>query len=405
MVDNKCVHTQYVKEGGKAVDPVKKDYIPVPTKESTAQYDFTYSQWDKAFNKIEDVTYVYALFTSTIRKYDIFFYNESGLILLEHQEQVPYGTEIVYKGKTPVKEDVEYPQDYTFLGWRTSGVAEALPSLGTVTGNQTFFAHFSASSYITDTWAEISANVANGSYKQKYPIGVKKRIRINHTDGTRYEIAVRVVGHDHDHTPDGKLTGLTFIALNSLKDKGAMMDTQQTNDVSWARSPMRTHLENDIKAMLPIDLINVIVPVKKKTVVSGFGLSSNFDPMDENTYETVTDSLWIPSLIEIVDIYEPSSASNVPLFYNEGETYEYYRWEDDDVKPEDADLRRQKKRGDTNNNVEYWVRTPAGTDKTSYFTISTTGKPLALRTGSSNQGIVIGLCVGIVTDRANDEEE
>ena len=410
MVDDKCVHTQYVKEGGKAVDPVQKDLIPVPTKESTVQYDFTYNKWDKAFNKIEDVTYVYALFTSVIRKYDVYFYNENGLRVLEEQEQVPYGTEIVYGGKTPEKENIEnlqefYPQDYTFLGWKKSDSNETLTSLGTVGGPETFFASFSAPTHITDTWAQISASVADGSYKQKYPVGVKKRIKIGHTDNTFYEVPVMVVGHDHDISGDGRLTGLTFMALYNLRDKGAMMDTQQTNDVSWARSPMRTHLENDVKAMLPSELINVIVPVKKKTVATGFGLSLQLDPMSDSTYETVTDSLWIPSLIELVDIYEPSSASNNPLYYNEGDTYEYYRWKDDegDVTIEDANARRQRKRHDGAVLMEYWVRTPFGSDKTTYFTISSAGLPLQLRSGSSNQGIAIGFCVGIVTESAEEE--
>lgn len=409
MVDDKCVHTQYVKEGGKAVDPVQKGLIPVPTRESTAQYDFTYNKWDKDFNKIEDVTYVYALFTSIIRKYDVFFYSESGLILLEHQEQVPYGTEIVYKGKTPIKENLEnleefYPEDYTFLGWKKSGSTETLVSLGTVGGNETFFASFSLPSHITDTWAQISASVADGSYKQKYPVGVKKRVKVGHTDGSTYEVPVMVVGHDHDISADGKLTGLTFIALYALKDKGAMMDIQQTNSLSWARSPMRTHLENDVKAMLPRELINAIVPVKKKTVVSGFGLSTQLDPSDESTYETVIDSLWIPSLVEIVDVNEPLSMSNVPLYYNEGETYEYHRWEESEVTSENANIRRRKKRYDGDVGIYYWTRTPNGNDNTTYLTISALGNPLQMHSGASNQGIAIGFCVGIAPT-SDDEEE
>ena len=407
MVDDKCVHTQYVKEGGKAVDPVQKDLIPVPTKESTAQYDFTYSQWDKTFNKIEDVTYVYALFTSVIRKYDIRFYDEVGFEL-ETQTQVPYGTEIVYKGKTPEKQDTEnlgndfYKDDYTFLGWKRSGETGALASLGTVTGNESFFAVFSASSFITDTWAEVSANVANGSYKQKYPIGVKKRIRVGNTDGTIDEITMRVVGHDHDHTVDGRLTGLTFMASTLLKYKNAMMDYQQTNTVSWKRSPMRTHLQNDIFPKLPIDVQSVIVPVNKKTVIEGNGMNT-LDPMDDNTYEYAEDKIWIPSLIEVFDIYEQNSPSNHPIFYNEGDTYEYHTWKDDDTIDTANSRRKKNVAGSDKETDSYWTRTPNGGNYTAYYRVTGTGTSIGYTSGTSNYGVAIGFCVGIVTASAEEE--
>lgn len=61
---------------------------------------------------------VYAVFSSTIQKYRVRFYN--GSKLLQTVENVPYGSSASYSSETPVKTDVTEPEDYAFVEWSPS---------------------------------------------------------------------------------------------------------------------------------------------------------------------------------------------------------------------------------------------------------------------------------------------
>jgi len=155
------LHTETVTDGGDGT------YTGSPSRSSTAQYDFTFAGWALSANgsansnALKNVTSdrpVYAAYTSTIRKYSVYFYNGSSL--LQTVNDVPYGGSATYTGATPTSPDGD------FLGWN--------PKPTNITGNTSCYAQFmppAPECTITDSWADIFAAELDGTYKTKYAIG------------------------------------------------------------------------------------------------------------------------------------------------------------------------------------------------------------------------------------------
>lgn len=100
-----------------------------PTKESTAQYDYTFSGWTPAIAPVTgDATYT-ATYDATVRSYTITWVNEDGTSILDEQV-LSYGATPVFAGVEPTK------KDYTFDGWS--------PEIQPVTGSATYTAIFTA---------------------------------------------------------------------------------------------------------------------------------------------------------------------------------------------------------------------------------------------------------------------
>lgn len=374
MVGEQTLYAEYVKTGVSIEDPILSGKIQTPTKESTVEFDFTFDKWDTDFSNISGVTIVNAVFTETLRKYEVSFYNEG--ILLE-RKSVEYGKQVEYTGETPKKLNVAYPQDYKFLGWT--------PELGTVTGNMVYIATFADSDHILDSWAVISSNVANGTYKEKYPLGVLQRVVLSYSDGTSEEVDMELVGYDTDATSDGKTAGMTFMSKNVLKTTHEMSDSQLLNNAGWDKSEMRKYLMNTILPSIPSDIRNVIVPVVKKTSSGG----SNTENV--KIVESV-DSIWVPSLIELMDTdnYSNSGLSMPRIYQEEGSTYEQY-------KTTESYEETNEKRIKTNTSgkaTRYWTRTPVTGWTTAYILISANGRPITTDAATKKQGVVFGFCIG-----------
>ena len=108
--DDVVVNTQWIPNGGSAIDPVAAGYIATPTRTSTAQYDYTFSGWEGSYINITAATVVNAVYSSTVRRYNVYFYNEDPL--LQTVENVLYGSSATYTGETPVKTGVDNPEEY-----------------------------------------------------------------------------------------------------------------------------------------------------------------------------------------------------------------------------------------------------------------------------------------------------
>ena len=132
--DNKLFE-RLVLSGDDCPDPLTQGRIETPTKESTAQYDYTYSGWSATnggtanSNVLKNITkdkVVYSAFTSTVREYTVTFYDEDSITVL-HTEQVAYGTIPSY---TPTKDGVAFDK------WT--------PTLVKVTGNASYIANWTS---------------------------------------------------------------------------------------------------------------------------------------------------------------------------------------------------------------------------------------------------------------------
>lgn len=89
-----------------------------PTKESSAQYDYTFAGWSRTIGGAADPNILnniglggnfYAAFTATVRTFTVRFMNDSAVL---QTVTVPYGGSATYTGDEPVKEG-----DWAFTGW------------------------------------------------------------------------------------------------------------------------------------------------------------------------------------------------------------------------------------------------------------------------------------------------
>ncbi len=97
---------------------VKYDTVPVytgetPVKKATAEYTYVFTGWDKDLSAVTEKAEYTAQFEAVVNEYEIVFENYDGTVL--QSETLPYGSEVSYKGETPVRETDAYI--YTFAGW------------------------------------------------------------------------------------------------------------------------------------------------------------------------------------------------------------------------------------------------------------------------------------------------
>lgn len=300
--DDNLYLLEWVLNGENAIEP--KDYFEDytnPTRESTAQYDYSFSNWDGDFETISEVRDYYAVYSNTIRRYNVYFYNDTEL--LQTIENVQYGTSAYYTGSTPVKTGVDNPEEYVFKGW--------LPAAENIIGETYCYALFKFTGYlfgkledvdnpdwdmINAYWSTIDDDVTsykNGSISEdeffaKYPIGGRMIVPINLSDGM-VVADVEIIGHNHDNLADdsGKAP-LTFFCVDLPQILHRMNETS-TNEGGWQDSEMREFLNGELLTALPEELKAVIEPVYK---ISDGGVNNK-------TLVTTTDSCWLASYDEV----------------------------------------------------------------------------------------------------------
>jgi hypothetical protein len=113
-----------------------------PTKDSSAQYTYTFSGWSPEVVAVTDDAIYTAQFSGAINYYTVTWKNYDGTTL--EVDNVAYGAMPSYDGATPTKDsDAQYT--YTFSGWS--------PDVSTVTGDATYTAQYSdAVNSYTVTW-------------------------------------------------------------------------------------------------------------------------------------------------------------------------------------------------------------------------------------------------------------
>ena len=123
-----------------------------PTKDSTAQYDYSFVGWNShngessaeanVLNDIRDNKTVYAAFTSIVRSYNVYFYNGSSLIFTD---SVEYGSSATFEGTTPTKASTAQ-YSYTFSGWNVDSTAETADTdaLTNIVADRTVYAVFTS---------------------------------------------------------------------------------------------------------------------------------------------------------------------------------------------------------------------------------------------------------------------
>ena len=312
--DNTLHCTEWILNGSDTIEP--KDYFEdyvIPTRKSTAQYDYTFTNWDGNFKTVTESRNYTAVYSSTVRKYTVYFYNDTTL--LKTVENVTYGTTTSYTGATPVKQGVDDPNEYVFKGWSPDATKDA------ITGETKCYAVFKFTGYLfgklgktsgedygygtvdNPNWTAINAywntintdvqkykagTMTETAFKTKYPIGGRMLIPVALSSGT-VVADMEIIGHDHDTLANnsGK-SPITFFCADLPKIL-YHMNTSSTNDGGWTSCAMRQFTNGDLLSALPSQLQSIIKPVKK---LSDGGAKNQI-------LVTTTDSVWIASRDEV----------------------------------------------------------------------------------------------------------
>lgn len=165
---------------------------------------------------------------------------------------------------------------------------------------------------ITDSWEEIIAACADGTYSTKYSVGDTKLLNL----GSEGFVAMQIAAFDADTLADGSgKAPISWISEQLLKTSHRMNPSRVTNDDGtyqegtggiggWEKSEMRSYLIDTIKPLIPSSVSSAIKSVTKtQPALSTSGSSFT---------QTTTDDVWIPSYSEMFT----SSSLYFPLFQN-----------------------------------------------------------------------------------------
>lgn len=371
--DNALYLTEWIIDGGTVVDPKQyfEDYTD-PIRESTAQYDYHFSSWGGDFTTpITAVREFHAEYTSTIRRYNVYFYNGNELIYTV--ENVQYGSSTSYSGATPVKMGVSNPEDYVFKGW--------IPAPENITGETECYAFFKYTGYLfgklgdssqygtvdNPNWDKINAywtnigndvsalsngTLATDDFNAKYQIGGRMIIPIELSDGTSTVADVEIIAHNHDNLADnsGKAT-LTFFCKD-LPQILQRMNVSTGSVSGYKDSSMREFANGELLDALPNELKSIIKPV----------LKISDDGSQNKKLITTTDSCWLASYDEVGFINGSSNLSG------QGELYS-------DVFSDDKDS-REKYIVDNTDTGGWWLRSSVyftNSNSTMFWRVQKTG--------------------------------
>lgn len=304
----KLFYTETITNGGDG------KFTGYPYKDSTEKNTFSFVGWSREPGGTVDSECrkavltdrnVYAVYKADIRKYTVWFYNESTL--LQTVTNVPYGSAATYTGDTPIKDKVSEPELYPFERWD--------PSPNKIVGDTKCYAQFGSPvelKEIEDDWDTIIANINDGSYADKYEIGNYKPLDL----GEEGIVNMQLVAKKSDTLSDGSgLTSTTWISIELLKTAKRMNPAYDSSTHTgggiggWETSELRSYLSTTIKPLIPENVRGSIKAVQKAYL----GLDASLQQFEGEC----SDELWVPSVREVCYDYHRVNVkeSNGPRYY------------------------------------------------------------------------------------------
>lgn len=283
------LYQRSVVDGDNCADVVTRGLLAKPTKESTAQYNYTYSGWSltaggaastSALSAVTEDRTVYAAFTASTRYYTVRFYDGETLL---KTASVAYGGSYTY---TYTKEG------YLFEGWN--------PEPTNVTSDMDCYGVWvEKPNFANSSWADIARICESGKAAETFALGDTRSIKLTMPNGSLW-VQFQIVGFNHDDLADGSgKAGISVVSVptmyrTKLYEYDTNLGTDMLNDVCftrgcWDTSALRTLCGTYIYSYLPSDLQACIKEVTKKFYNASRELSE------------IGDKVWIPSAYEITE--------------------------------------------------------------------------------------------------------
>lgn len=214
----------------------------------------------------------------------------------------------------------------------------------------------------------------------KISIANTKSIQLN--DGTT--VAVWIAGFRHDDKSDGSgKAGITFVM--SAPEAFHSMNPNDANAGGWEDSRLREWMSKEGFELLPTDLSDKIIGVRKLTNNIGGTKSANAVSM-------TSDKLWVPSAVEIfgpISTYQGENAYCNDILNSEGTRYRIFG---------DGGVSATKKNPSLGMQFDdsacaWWLRSPLPSSETTFCTVNEYGSFATALSGGS-YGVVAGFCIG-----------
>lgn len=247
--------SRMVLKGDDCPDPYVQNRIELPTKESTAQYTYTFNGWATAdggsanANALKGITEdktLYAAYTSAVRYYTISFYDGDTLV---HTEQVAYGGSSGY---------IHYKDDLMFKYWT--------PEPTNITGDTACYGVWvEKPAFSTMSWADIAAICESGEAANTFSVGDEKDITVTYEDGTSEVVTLQIAGFNVSNlngktasSSDVVTAPITLVSKRVLKDLRQQHSSSRTSFSSNAQSDLRKWLNTTFLNALPTDFKNLL---------------------------------------------------------------------------------------------------------------------------------------------------
>ena len=279
--------------GDDCADPITRGIFATPTRESTAQYNYTFAGWSTEANGGLDSTAlkavsadrtVYANFAAVLRYYTITYYDGDTVLKTEN---LAYGSMPSYSAEK---------DDFNFEGWE--------PELTTVKGDASYYAQWSEQlTFAGASWATIAEISEAGQAADYFAVGDTKTISF---DGQ--SITVAIAGFDHDDLADGSGKAGMSIVLMGVPTATVLWHNSTTTQY-YPNCTLNSTLSS-WKSKLPSELQAVVKQVAK---VCDAGISGGSTTLTANCY------LWALSFAELG--WEHTSCSQYALL---GKRYELF---------------------------------------------------------------------------------
>lgn len=294
--DGSVLDVQIVEHGAAAEDPItrKANPIPVPTKESTPYYKYTYDSWSKAFSSIMQDIDIQAIYTYELRQYTVTWLN--GLDIVE-QDVVDAGGSAEYNGPVLTRagqvwkgfdgEAAEVLSDMNIsavfgLCTMPSGVVDPSTYEYVYSDNPD-----DSSGYTLEEFVGILNSGSASEYFADYA-----KIKIVNTGNIAPDNEIVLTLHSTKHfflgDASGKFANSTWFTVGAL-NVVQKMNTAYSNEGGYAQSELRTWLNDAFFASLPYHWKSVI---KKVQVPSNAGNKST-------TIAYTYDYLYPPAIAEL----------------------------------------------------------------------------------------------------------
>lgn len=277
--------------GDDCANVIDRGLISTPTKESTPQYNYTFTGWSltpngtadaNALKSVTEDRTVYVAFKSVLRYYTIRYYDGDALL---KSESLAYGSMPSY---TPTK------SGWAFDGWS--------PELAIVTGDVTYTAKWAEPTVykLADyTWDELISLSESGK-ADRFEVGDTRSVTITNGGSGTIDTSVRLIATNFDDNADGSgKIGMTFELLYPCGFTGLNYDTfvgyntTEENTKTWATCKGLSESNLDTSSSSLVRRLEASIPrASLKT------FTKKYYDFNTGSISTVDSKIWIRSLSE-----------------------------------------------------------------------------------------------------------